>query len=60
MEGYGHRVTWSIEEITIGLGQRYAGIVDEVLILDKALDAIQVETLHGLSADSAWLARNLE
>jgi hypothetical protein len=48
MEGYGHRVTWSIEEMTIGLGQRYAGIMDEVLILDKALDANQVETLHAL------------
>ncbi len=48
MEGYSHRVTWDIEEMTIGLGQRYSGKVDEVLILDAALDASQVEELYRL------------
>ncbi len=48
MEGYDHRVTWSIEEMTIGLGQRYAGKMDEVLILDQATDASQVEALFKL------------
>ena len=47
MEGYGHRVTWSPEEMTIGLGQRYAGKMDEVLILDRAADAAQVQSLYG-------------
>ena len=30
---------------TIGLGQRYSGVMDEVLILDTALDAEQVGAL---------------
>jgi hypothetical protein len=49
MEGYEHRVTWDIEEMTIGLGQRYSGRMDEVLILDVALDGEDVRKLHGLS-----------
>ncbi len=48
MEGYEHRVTWDIDALTIGLGQRYAGGIDEALILDAALDASQVRALHGL------------
>ena len=48
MEGYEHKVTWNIEELTIGLGQRYAGKIDEVLILDAALETSQVEELYGL------------
>jgi len=47
MEGYEHRVTWSIEEMTIGLGQRYAGKIDELLILDLALDDDEVQSLYG-------------
>ena len=49
MEGYEHKVSWNVEELTIGLGQRYAGKIDEVLILDAALEASQVEELYGLS-----------
>jgi hypothetical protein len=48
MEGYEHRVTWNIEELTIGLGQRYAGKIDEVIVLDAPLDASLVKELHGL------------
>ena len=48
MEGYEHRVTWDIEEMTIGLGQRYSGKMDEVLILDTAIGGEEVEALHGL------------
>ncbi len=48
MAGYEHRVTWNVEALTIGLGQRYAGKIDEVLILDAALDAFQVKELYGL------------
>ena len=48
MEGYEHKLTWNPEEMTIGLGQRYTGKIDEVLILDTALDTAQVEELHQL------------
>lgn len=47
MEGYEHRVTWDIDALTIGLGQRYAGVIDELLILDAALNVSQVEQLYG-------------
>ena len=49
MEGYEHRVTWEIDNMTIGLGQRYAGEMDELLILDAALDVGQVAELYRLS-----------
>ena len=48
MEGYEHRVTWVIEEMTIGLGQRYTGKIDELLILDTALDSQAVALLYSL------------
>ncbi len=48
MADYSHQVTWNIEEMTMGLGQRYSGKIDEVLILDRALDASQVEELYQL------------
>ena len=35
--------------MTMGLGQRYSGKIDEVLILDQALDASLVEELYRLS-----------
>ncbi len=38
MDGYEHRLTWEIDKLKIGLGQRYAGAIDELLILDAALD----------------------
>lgn len=55
MEGYEHRVTWDIEGMTVGLGQRYAGKIDEVLILDTDVDAGQVRELHGLPGPFASL-----
>lgn len=48
MEGYRHSVTWRTEEMTIGLGQRYAGKIDEVLILAAAAGPSQVEELYRL------------
>ncbi|MBT4502825.1 MAG: hypothetical protein HOC74_34145 [Gemmatimonadetes bacterium] len=48
MEGYEHRVTWDIDALTIGLGQRYAGVIDELLILDTALNISQIEKLYSL------------
>ena len=50
MTGYRHQVTWDVEALTIGLGQRFRGKIDEVLILDKALRKAQVEEMHGLSS----------
>jgi hypothetical protein len=45
-EGFTHRFTWeNMEEMTIALGQRYVGGIDEVLILDRALSAAEVDTL---------------
>ena len=47
-EGYAHRLTWNVEELTIGLGQRYVGKIDELLILDRALSGEQVTELYRL------------
>jgi hypothetical protein len=45
-EGFTHRFTWdTMEEMTIALGQRYAGGIDELLILDRALTAEEVGAL---------------
>ena len=53
MQGYEHRVTWDVEDLTIGLGQRFSGRIDEVLILDTALNGDQVRDLGSLAvADS--------
>jgi hypothetical protein len=46
MRGYQHRLTWDIDEMTIGLGQRFAGAIDELLILDKPLGEEQVSELY--------------
>lgn len=48
MEGYEHRVKWDIDQLTIGLGQRYVGAMAELLILDRALAASEVTQLHTL------------
>lgn len=57
MAGYRHRVTWEISEMTIGLGQRYSGGIDEVLILDTALDQRQVTALYRLDGPAAeWVS----
>ena len=46
MAGYQHQVTWNIAELTIGLGQRYSGKMDELLILDAPLDDEQIAELY--------------
>jgi len=49
-EGYRHQLTWDIADLTIGLGQRYAGRIDELLILDRALSAEEVQELNQLES----------
>ena len=49
MNDYEHRLTWDIGKLTIGLGQRYVGAIDELLILDVALSANEVAELFGLT-----------
>jgi hypothetical protein len=49
MEGYTHLLIWHMEDLTIGLGQRYVGKIDELLILDVALSHEEVEDLYRLS-----------
>lgn len=46
MGGYTHRLTWNVEQLTIGLSQRYVGKIDELLILDVALSAEEVGGLY--------------
>jgi len=48
MAGYQHDLTWDLQSLTIGLGQRYVGRIDELLITNKALTAEQVAKLHTL------------
>ena len=48
MEGYRHQLTWDVENLTIGLGQRYSGRLDELLILDRDLTPAEVAKLHRL------------
>lgn len=50
MENYEHRATWDVDALTIGLGQRFCGRIDEVLILDTALDGDQVHDPYRLTA----------
>lgn len=48
MAGYRHHLTWNVDELTIGIGQRYCGAIDELLILDRDLTAREVAELHQL------------
>lgn len=56
MAGYEHRLTWSLDELTIGLGQRYVGKIDELLIAQTAVSAEQAGLLYelGQSSKLAW------
>ena len=45
MSGYEHSLTWDPQSLGIGLGQRYVGSIDELLILDRALSAAAVAVL---------------
>ena len=47
MQGYGHRLTWDVDQLVIGLGQRYVGRIDELLVTDIALTDEQVLALYG-------------
>ncbi|MCZ6680669.1 MAG: hypothetical protein O7E52_25845 [Candidatus Poribacteria bacterium] len=46
MAGYLHQLTWDVEALRISLGQRYVGKLDELLILDVALSANEVDALY--------------
>ena len=48
MSGYEHKITWDVEKLKIGLGQRLVGEMDEVLILDTALNADEVNAFLDL------------
>lgn len=56
MSGYRHTLTWDPDSLSIGLGQRYVGSIDELLILDAALSADAVKSLFNsnLPASDAW------
>ena len=56
MAGYRHNLTWDPDAVSIGLGQRYVGSIDELLILDAALSADAVESLFNSNqpASAAW------
>ena len=56
MTGYRHNLTWDPDAVSIGLGQRYVGSIDELLILDAALSAGAVESLFNSNqpASVAW------
>ena len=56
MDGYTHRLTWNMADLKIGLGQRYVGSIDVLLILDRALPAATIAAIarmnQPLRADS--------
>lgn len=45
MSGYEHRLTWNIDELRIGLGQRYVGAICDFSIYDAALTVEQIREL---------------
>ena len=47
LEGFPHRLTWDMSQLAIGIGQRYVGQIDELLVLDIALSPEQVRRLYG-------------
>ena len=55
MDGYAHQLSWNIDELTIGLGQRYVGMIDELLILDAAITPEEAAQLHEVEAPLAGL-----
>lgn len=50
MDGYRHDLTWDVDSLTIGLGQRYVGAIDELLVLDVSIDDGQVAELFARPA----------
>jgi hypothetical protein len=57
MEGYAHQLTWNVEKLTIGLGQRYVGKIDELLILDVEFSGDEVEAIYRLAGPAGELLR---
>lgn len=55
MRGYRHDLTWDIDGMKIGLGQRFVGKVDELLILDRCLSSEEVATLYERDEPSTGL-----
>ena len=45
MQGYRHQLSWNLDDLTIGLGQRFVGGIDELLILDRSLPRKRVGEL---------------
>lgn len=45
MANYRHTLTWDLDDLRIGLGQRYVGAIDDFLVLDAALSGEQVADL---------------
>ena len=45
LDSFAHKLRWNIDNLTIGLGQRYVGRIDELLILDAALSGVQIQEL---------------
>ena len=56
MEGYEHRLTWNLDDLVIGLGQRYVGKIDELLITDAAMSSEQASSLYelGQGVKATW------
>ena len=57
MSGYTHRVTWELDALTIGLGQRYTGEMEDLLVVDRALSDSEVAALYGYDSDLRELLR---
>ena len=58
MAGYKHQLTWDVDKLKIGLGQRYAGKIDELLILDVALSAEQAAALYSANQPAGVLMQS--
>lgn len=55
MTGHRHSLTWDVDRLTLGLGQRYVGTIDEFLVLDVSLTAEQAGALFGCGTSVAEL-----
>ena len=47
--------SWNPREVTIALGVQYVGLIDDLAIFNRALDAADIAALHGLSGGVAAL-----
>lgn len=46
MQGYQHQLSWNLDQLRIGLGQRYVGAMNDLLILDTCLTQDTVAELY--------------